>query len=48
MSVIAKDGYFPLFSTKRKNNIPIYSLITMSVSAFLLILIGDLKTLIDI
>ncbi len=47
MSVIAKDGYFPLFLTKRKNNIPIYSIITMSVLAFLLILIGDLKVILE-
>ncbi len=47
MSVIAKDGYFPSFLTKRKNNIPIYSIITMSVLAFLLILIGDLKVILE-
>jgi len=47
MSVIAKDGYFPLFLTKRKNNIPIYSIITMSILASLLILIGDLKIILE-
>jgi amino acid transporter len=47
MSVIARDGYFPLFLTKRKNNIPIYSIISMSTLAFFLILIGDLKVILE-
>ncbi len=47
MSVIAKDGYFPSFLMKRKNNIPINSIITMSTLAFGLILIGDLKAILE-
>ena len=47
MSVIAKDGYFPAILTKRRNNIPIYSIITMAVFAFSLILIGDLKIILE-
>lgn len=47
ISVIAKDGYFPLYLTKKKNNIPIYSIITMSLVSFVLILIGDLKIILE-
>ncbi len=47
MSVIAKDGYFPAILTKRRNNIPIYSIITMAVFAFSLILIGNLKVILE-
>ncbi len=47
MSVIAKDGFLPSFLTKRKNNIPHFSIITMSILAFLLILIGDLKVILE-
>ena len=47
VSVIARDGYFPSFLTKRKNNIPIYSIIMMSSLAFCLILAGDLKVILE-
>jgi amino acid transporter len=47
MSVIAKDGYFPSFLQKRKNNIPIYAVITMSTLAFCLILVGSLKVILE-
>ena len=47
MSVIAKDGYFPEFLLKRKNNIPINSIITMASLAFCLILVGDLKIILE-
>ncbi|MFT5660936.1 MAG: amino acid transporter [Sulfurimonas sp.] len=47
MSVIAHDGYFPSFLAKRKNNIPIYAIVTMSILSFLLILIGDLKVILE-
>ncbi len=47
MSVIAKDGYFPNFLVKRKNNIPIYSIITMAGLAFCLILAGNLKVILE-
>jgi len=47
VSVIAHDGYFPSFLTKRKNNIPIYSIIMMSSLAFCLILAGDLKVILE-
>ena len=47
MSVIANDGYFPKFLTKRKNNIPIYSIVLMAIFAFILILLGDLKVILE-
>jgi len=47
MSVIAKDGYFPKFLTKHKNNIPYFSIMTMAAISFLLILIGDLKIILE-
>jgi len=47
MSVIANDGYFPSFLSRRKNNIPIYSIFSMSILAFILILIGDLKVILE-
>ena len=47
VSVIANDGYFPSFLAKRKNNIPIYSIIMMSSLAFCLILVGDLKVILE-
>ena len=47
MAVIANDGYFPSFLTKRKNNIPYLSIITMSLLAFCLILIGNLKVILE-
>lgn len=47
VSVIARDGYFPKFLTKRKNNIPIYSIVTMAVFTFSLILLGDLVMILE-
>jgi amino acid transporter len=47
IAVIAKDGYFPAFLAKRKNHIPIHAIIAMSLLAFLLILIGDLKVILE-
>ena len=47
MSVIARDGYFPVLLTKRKNNIPYMSIITMAIFSFLLILLGDLKVILE-
>lgn len=47
MSVVARDGYFPAILTKRKNDIPYISIMTMSILAFCLILIGDLKVILE-
>lgn len=47
VSVIAHDGYFPSFLTKRTNNIPVYSIIMMASLAFILILVGSLKVILE-
>jgi len=47
MSVIAQDGFFPSFLVKRKNNIPIYSILTMALLAVSLIVIGNLKVILE-
>lgn len=47
MSVIAKDGYFPKFLLRKKKTIPVYSIITMAVLSFCLILVGDLKIILE-
>lgn len=47
MSVVAEDGYFPEFLAKRTNNIPTLSIITMASLAFFLILIGNLKVILE-
>ena len=47
MSVISQDGYMPGFLVGRKNNIPIYAILTMSVLAFLLVLAGSLKVILE-
>ena len=47
VSVIAHDGYFPSFLAKRKDNIPINSILILSTLAFCLILAGDLKVILE-
>ena len=47
MSVIAHDGYLPGFLSRRKNNIPVYAIFTMSAFAFLLVLAGNLVVILE-
>ena len=47
MSVIAQDGYMPGFLARRKNYIPVYAILTMSVFAFLLVLAGNLVVILE-
>jgi amino acid transporter len=47
MAVIAQDGYFPSILAKHINHIPIYSVICMSVLAFLLVLAGSLQVILE-
>jgi amino acid transporter len=47
MAVIATDGYFPAILAKRHNNIPIFSIISMAVMAFLLVLVGSLEVILE-
>ena len=47
VSVIAQDGYFPSFLAIRKNSIPVYAIIAMSLLAFGLIAIGNLEVILE-
>jgi len=47
MAVISKDGYFPGFLAKRINQIPVYSIVCMSVFAFFLVLAGSLQVILE-
>jgi len=47
MAVIAQDGYFPSILARHINHIPIYSVICMSVLAFLLVLAGSLQIILE-
>ncbi|MDA7817110.1 APC family permease [Sulfurimonas sp.] len=47
ISVIAYDGYFPKYLTKKTRNIPVYSIVTMAVLSFCLILAGNLKVILE-
>jgi amino acid transporter len=47
MSVIARDGYFPSILGKQKNRIPTYSIICMSLLAFILVLAGSLEVILE-
>ena len=47
MSVIAKDGYLPAVLARRVNHIPVNAIISMAVFAFLLVLAGNLKIILE-
>ncbi|MCP5507146.1 MAG: amino acid permease [Chlamydiales bacterium] len=47
MAVIAEDGYFPGFISWRYNHIPRMAIIAMSISAFILILSGELRLILE-
>lgn len=47
MAVISQDGYLPAFLSMRKNHIPVYAILTMSAFAFLLVLAGNLKVILE-
>ena len=47
MAVIAKDGYFPKLLAKRYNSKPVYSILTMSSLAFVLVLAGSLQVILE-
>ncbi len=47
LAAIADDGYMPKILAKRKNNIPVLAIITMSGFAFLLILLGSLQVILE-
>ncbi len=47
MAVIAEDGYFPKILSRRHRNIPTYAILTMSCTAFLLVLAGNLRIILE-
>ncbi len=47
MARIADDGYLPAWLTKRRNHIPVNAIITMSILASVLILIGGLQLILE-
>lgn len=47
MSVVAQDGYLPGFLARRKNDIPVNAIVTMSLFAFLLVLVGNLVVILE-
>ena len=47
MAVIASDGYLPALLAKRINHIPVFAIISMAVFAFLLVLTGSLKLILE-
>ena len=47
VAVIAKDGYFPSFLSKRINHIPVNAILAMSLFAFILILAGSLQVILE-
>lgn len=47
MAVIAEDGYFPRWIGKRRHHIPDGAIVCMSLCAFLLILLGELRIILE-
>lgn len=47
MAVIATDGYFPTPLAMRRNHIPVAAIIAMSVTAMLLIAVGNLRVILE-
>ncbi|MFQ5471133.1 MAG: APC family permease [Gammaproteobacteria bacterium] len=47
MAVIAQDGYLPGILAHRKNHIPVIAILTMSTTAFLLVLGGTLELILE-
>ena len=47
MAVIATDGYMPGLLARRKNQIPVYAIISMASLAFLLVVVGSLEVILE-
>lgn len=47
MAIIAGDGYFPRILARRRERIPVYAIVAMSVLAFVLILAGSLRVILE-
>ncbi|NOX95253.1 MAG: amino acid permease, partial [Alphaproteobacteria bacterium] len=47
IAAIARDGYFPTFLAQRVRSIPVFAILTMSGFAFLLVLAGSLRIILE-
>jgi amino acid transporter len=47
MAVIADDGYLPAFVARRRGHIPTYAIIVMAAMAYVLIVAGDLRLILE-
>ncbi len=47
VAAIAHDGYFPAVLAKRYNHIPVFAILAMATSAFLLVLAGNLEVILE-
>jgi len=47
MAAIARDGYFPAFLAQRVRSIPVFAILAMSGFAFLLVLAGSLRIILE-
>jgi hypothetical protein len=47
MAVIAEDGYFPALLAQRHDHIPTVAILTMASFAFLLVLAGNLRVILE-
>jgi len=47
MAVIAEDGFFPAMLARRHRHIPVYSIMAMAILAFMLILSGSLRVILE-
>ena len=47
MAIIARDGYFPAIIGRKINRIPVFAIISMSLMAFCLVLVGSLEVILE-
>lgn len=47
MAIIARDGYFPAIIGRKINRIPVFAIISMSLLAFSLVLVGSLEVILE-
>ena len=47
MAIIARDGYFPAIIGRKINRIPVFAIVSMSLMAFCLVLLGSLELILE-
>ncbi|MBV1915148.1 MAG: APC family permease [Pseudomonadales bacterium] len=47
MAIIARDGYFPEIIGRKVNRIPVFAIVSMSLMAFCLVLVGSLEVILE-